>query len=62
MFSGPSEAAGAITGKRTNGWPFFLTDQVSQRSLKSVRRDYVESMAMDAEDDEPDDDGDDDET
>jgi hypothetical protein len=59
-FSSPTEAATAIAGKRTNGWAFFLTDQASRRSLRVVRRDYVEALAVDAEDDEPDD-GDEDE-
>jgi len=60
-FSSPSEAASAIAGKRTNGWAFFLTDQASRRSLRIVRHDYVDAMAVDVEDDEPDDDGDEDE-
>jgi hypothetical protein len=59
-FSTPFNAASSIVGKRTNGWSFFLTDQTSRRSLRDVRRDYVNAMAVDAEDDEPDDDGDDD--
>jgi len=60
-FSSPSDAASAITGKRTSGWWFFLTDQGSERSLRSVRRDYIDAMAVDAQDDEPDDDVDEDE-
>jgi hypothetical protein len=60
-FSRPSDAASRIVGKRTNGWWFFLTDQAFRRSLRSVRRDYVNAMAVDVEDDEPEDDGDDDE-
>jgi len=60
-FSSPSEAATMIAGTRTNGWAFFLTDQASRRSLRTVRRDYVNAMAVDVEDDEPDDDGDEDE-
>jgi hypothetical protein len=60
-YSSPTEAATAIAGKRTNGWAFFLTDQASRRSLRAVRRDYVNAMAVDVEDDEPDDDGDEDE-
>jgi len=59
-FSGPSEAASSITGKRTNGWWFFLTDQASERSLRSIRRDYIDAMAVDADDDEQDDDGEED--
>ena len=53
-FSRPSEAANAITGNQTNGWWFFLTDQMSERSLRTVRRDYVDTMAVDADDDEQD--------
>ena len=50
-----SEAAAAITGKRTNGWWFFLTDQASRRSLRVIRREYIDAMAVDVEDDEVDD-------
>jgi hypothetical protein len=58
-FVSPSPAASKIVGKSTNGWWFFLTDQSSRRSLRDVRHDYVDAMAVDAEDDEPDDDDDD---
>jgi hypothetical protein len=54
-------AATSIVGKRTNGWWFFVTDQTSKRSLGDIRRDYVDALAVDAEDDEADDDGSDDE-
>jgi hypothetical protein len=60
-FASPSDAASVIAGHQTNGWAFFLTDQTSRRSLRAVRRDYVNAMAVDVEDDEPDDDGDEDE-
>jgi hypothetical protein len=60
-FSSPSNAASKIAGKRTNGWWFFLTDPSSRRSLRIVRQDYINAMAVDVEDDEPDDDGDEDE-
>jgi uncharacterized protein DUF262/uncharacterized protein DUF1524/RAMA domain-containing protein len=60
-FPSPSQAAGHIVGHAMNGWWFFLTDQASRRSLRAVRRDYVNTMAVDVEDDEPDDDGDEDE-
>jgi hypothetical protein len=50
----PSDAATAITGKRTNGWWFFLTDQNTRVSLRNVRRDYIDALAVEAEDDEAD--------
>jgi hypothetical protein len=59
-YSGPSDAATAIAGKRRNGWWLFLVDQISKRSLGDVRSDYVNAMALDAEDHEPDDDVDED--
>ncbi len=58
-YDGPSAAASAIVGHQMNGWGFFLVDQVSQRSLRMVRRDYVDPMAVDVEEDETDDDEDD---
>ena len=59
-FSSPSEAASAITGASTNGWYFFLVDEASRRTLRKVRSDYVNAMAVDADDDEAEDDSDDD--
>ena len=59
-FTSPSEAATAMTGHHTNGWPFFLVDQASRRSLRSVRRDYVSQLALELDDDEADDDEDED--
>jgi hypothetical protein len=58
-YASPSKAATALAGQRTNGWWFFLTDQTSRTSLLTVRQDYVNAMAVDA-DDEPDDEDDDD--
>ena len=61
-YSRPSQAASAITGKRTNGWWFFLTDQFSRRrSLRDVRQDYVEALAVDAEDEDIEGEGEDEE-
>jgi hypothetical protein len=54
-FSTPSRAAVSITGRSTNGWWFLLVDQVSRRSLRTVRREYVDSLAIDVDDDEDDD-------
>jgi hypothetical protein len=62
IFAGPSDAATAIVGKRANGWTFFLTDQQSKLSLRGVRLDYLNRMAVDAEDDETDDDVEEDES
>ena len=58
---GPTEAASYIAGKRIRGWWFFIVDQASKRSLRDVRRDYIETMAVDADDDESDEDVDDEE-
>lgn len=33
-YASPSEAATAITAKRTGGWWFFLTDQANRTSLR----------------------------
>ena len=61
-FSAPSPAAVSITGKATNGWWFFLVDQSARRSLKDVLRDYVETLAVDVDDDDADDDAEDEES
>ena len=55
-FASPSDAASTMTGHHTNGWWFFLVDPLSRRSLRNVRRDYVEQLTVDVEDDETDDD------
>ena len=60
-FASPSDAASAMTGHHTNGWWFFLVDQASRLSLRAVRRDYVQQLAVDAEEDDTDDDADEDE-
>lgn len=60
-YSSPSDAAKSITGNQTNGWAFFLTDQESKLSLRRVRNDYRDKMAVDAEDDDQEEDEEDDE-
>ena len=55
IFSSPSEAATAIAGSPRNGWWFFVADQQSRRSLRDVRREYLESIAADVDDEESDD-------
>jgi hypothetical protein len=61
QYSKPSEAASVLTGHATNGWWFFLVQQKPRRSLKDVWRDYVESLAVDAADDDAEEDVDEDE-
>src|SRR4029453_8065830 len=34
IYAKPTEAASAVTGKRTGGWWFFLTDQATRTSLR----------------------------
>ncbi len=60
-FSTPSEAAAALTGHSTNGWWYLLIQVSPRRALRDVWRDYVDSLAVDVED-EADDDGEDDES
>ncbi len=61
VYATPSDAAKAITGKPTNGWWFFLVDRQSRRALRDVRRDYLDSFAVEADDDDADE-GEDDDT
>jgi hypothetical protein len=55
LFEGPSEAATAITGKRTNGWWFFMVDAQSRRTLRNVKTEYRDSLQEDVEIDDGDD-------
>ena len=57
IFGTPSQAARHLAGHAVNGWYFFLTDQALRRSLRGVRREYVNALAVD---DDMDDEGDDD--
>ena len=59
VFSSPSEAAKSIRGKNTNGWDFFLVDAAEKPKLAEVRRSYLESFAIEGDDDADDDEGDD---
>ena len=61
VYESLSSAAVSIVDRPMNGWWFFLIDPESRRSLRMVRRDYVDAMAGDGEDDESDEDDDDDE-
>ena len=61
-FPTPSSAAVSMKDKPTNGWWFFLVDQESRRSLGRVRREYIDTLPVDVEDEEGDDEDDDDES
>jgi Restriction Enzyme Adenine Methylase Associated len=54
------EAATEIYGKKTGGWWFFLVDPTSGRTLRDVRRDYIEAVAVDSDDEDQGDEDDDD--
>jgi hypothetical protein len=58
VYETPSKAGSVITGKPTNGWYFFLVDKQARRSLRDVRRDYLESLAEPVEEEDDDDDDD----
>lgn len=49
VYMTPSEAARAVTGGQTNGWWFFFVEKQARRSLRDVRREYLESFADDVE-------------
>lgn len=59
IYATPSEAARSITGGAMNGWWFFLVNQSPKRSLKDVRKDYVESLATDSDEEDADEEADD---
>lgn len=55
-YTSPSDAASKMVGHQINGWWFFLVDPVSRRPLRQVRRDYIDQLTIDTDDDETDDD------
>jgi GNAT superfamily N-acetyltransferase len=60
LFQSPSEAGKALNGGPVNGWWFFLIDRETKKSLKTVRRDYLEQLQEaddEVEGDDEDDDG-----
>jgi GNAT superfamily N-acetyltransferase len=59
LFQSPSEAAKALSGGPMNGWWFFLVDRETKKSLKTVRREYLEQL-QEADDEIDGDDEDDD--
>ena len=59
LFQSPSEAAKALSGGPMNGWWFFLVDRETKKSLKTVRREYLDQL-QEADDEVDSDDEDDD--
>lgn len=58
-FGSAREAATEISGRKTGGLWFFLTDANSDRSLRTICDEYIEAMAVDSDDDDQGDDDDD---
>lgn len=58
VFDTPSAAAKFIKGKAVAGWWFFLVSESPRRSLREVHRAYVETLGIDAEDENGDDEDD----
>ncbi|MGH9228619.1 MAG: GmrSD restriction endonuclease domain-containing protein [Acidimicrobiales bacterium] len=54
IYATPTDAARAVSGKKIGGWWFWVSPE-SGSSLRELRREYLDSLAVDA-DDEPDDD------
>jgi hypothetical protein len=53
IYSSPSEAARTIAGRvAMNGWWYFFVDPKARRTLRDVRSDYLESIALDADEDD----------
>ena len=57
-YSTPSGASRAVSGTSENGWPFWLVDPKSKRSLTDLWREYVDQRDVDVEDDDSPDDED----
>jgi Restriction Enzyme Adenine Methylase Associated len=55
VYPTPSAAAESVVGHKTSGWWFFLVDKPSRRSLRDVRRDYLDSLSEDLVTDDEDD-------
>ncbi len=56
IYDSPSAAAGSITGRATNGWWFLLVEKEPVRSLRLVRREYLDSVAGGSDDEDGEDD------
>ena len=57
-YSTPSGASRAVSGTSENGWPFWLVDPKSKRSLNDIWREYIDQRDVDVEDDDSPDDED----
>jgi len=52
-FAYPSGAGAHIAGHAINGWWLFLVDPgPARRSLRTIRREYLDSLALDGQDDD----------
>ncbi|MGJ4911489.1 GmrSD restriction endonuclease domain-containing protein [Bradyrhizobium sp. HKCCYLS2033] len=51
-----NDAATAIAGRKIGGWWFFLVDQDSKQSLRDIRHRYIETMAVQSDDEDDEDD------
>jgi hypothetical protein len=49
IFDTPSGAGLHLRKRATNGWGFWLVDRKTKKSLKSVRREYLESIALESD-------------
>jgi uncharacterized protein with ParB-like and HNH nuclease domain len=51
IFETPSGAAYSLRKRATNGWGFWLVDPATKKSLRSIRREYLEQSSLEAADD-----------
>jgi hypothetical protein len=56
LYPTPRRAASAIAGKNQNGLSYFVVDLATKRTLKDLWREYIERLAVEADDDDDDDD------
>ena len=54
IFDTPSGAGTHLNKGATNGWHFWFVDPVTRKRLGRVRREYLESISLDQDDDEGD--------
>jgi hypothetical protein len=59
IYPTPSAAATVVAERAMNGWWLFLVEQKPKRSLKDVRRQYIDSLDVDSDEDDGEDESDD---